>query len=304
VVSTLVALAIGGYLAGHRAAAKSRANASAEATAIASGAGFLLEHPADWHATSTAPEIPGLPFAAALILAPGGNGARAGLLAGQIPTGAASPLPAVFLAQMHSAPETEVVSLLTTQAYRYSKLRLPGYEHTLELYVIPSRSSSQTALACYTSSGLSTYMRQCQQIVDRLTLYDQLPFNLNPVAAYAQRLDTLIRALDRRRLALRRQMSARLIPTALSARAGALAGGFATTVASLALLEAPSSALAAQAALTSSLLRAHDAYASLATAARTRAHTTYAAAQREVDAAETGVDTALQSFALLGYGQA
>jgi hypothetical protein len=51
-------------------------------------------------------------------------------------------------------------------------------------------------------------------------------------------------------------------------------------------------------------LRARDTYRALAAASTAENQASYDAALERVNAAETGVDTALEGFALLGYSQA
>ena len=301
----LAAVAIVGYLAGHRHGSATAAGAAGK-TQIAYGKSVLLEYPASWRPADarSAPAIPGLPIAGATLLAPPGGGARAGLLSGQIPGGGASPLPGRLLAQLRGSPSTEVVDLLDAQAYRYSQLSLRGYDRVLDLYVIPSPASSNTALACYASSGESGVLRQCEQIVAGLTPVSRSPSDLTPEAGYAASLKRLIDTLDGERLKLRGNMRATVAPSALRRLATTLAERFAAAAKALAVLEPPSPAGSAQAALAGSMLGGSHAYSVLAAAASAEDPPGYATAKASVEQAETAVDTALQSFALLGYGQA
>jgi hypothetical protein len=301
----LVVLAVVGYLAGHRHASSPRANAASK-TRIAYGTSVLLEYPVSWRpaATTTAPAIPGLPVTGAMLLAPSGNGAQAGLLSGQIPGNGTGPLPDGLLAQLRGAPNTEVVDLLNAQAYRYSRLSIKGYALQLNLYVIPSPGGKDAALACYASKALAAYLRQCEQIVAGLTLVGRSPGDLTPEAGYAGRLKALIGTLDSERLTLRNTMRAQVDGSAISRLAKALADRFATAASSLAMLEAPLPAGAAQAALTSAILQARGDYDVLAQAALGEGSTGYATAQTRVVAAETAVDAALEAFTLLGYNPA
>jgi hypothetical protein len=298
----LAAVAIVGYLVGHSHSSATPAGA-AEKTRIAYGTSVLLEYPGSWRLTDagSAPAIPGLPVAGAMLLTPRGNGARAGLLSGQIPGGGTSPLPGGLLAQLRGTPHTEVVDLLDAQAYRYSQLSLQSYDRILYLYVIPSPGSSNAALACYATSAESGALRQCQQIVAGLTLVGRSPSDLTPEAGYASHLKQLIDTLDKQRLTLRATMRATAAPSALRRLAATLASRFAVAAKALTVLEPPLPAGAAQAALASSMLRAQHAYDALAAAARAEDPARYAGAKARVEAAETGVDAALQTFALLGY---
>jgi hypothetical protein len=305
VAAVLVAVAIFGYTAGYRRAPAMPSAAHGETTRTVAGASILLEYPAGWQPSAAAPAIPGLPIARQLALAPGGDSARAGLLGGQLPGGEPSPLPDRFLTLMRGMPHTEVVKLIDGQAYRYSRLSLPGYDRILDLYVILYAGKNPTALACYAAKAFSGYLSQCEQIVARLTPIGQSStYDLTPDTAYARRLGALIEGLNGERLKLRREMRARATPAAVGSLATALADRFAVAAASLAVLESPPAAGSTQAALASSIVRARDAYRALAAASTAEGPADYGAALKQVNAAEADVDTALEGFALLGYSQA
>jgi hypothetical protein len=296
----LAAIAVAGYLAGHHHASTASAGTAGSGTRIAYGANVLLEYPPGWRtAAGAAPAIPGLSIAHPMLLAPAGDGTRSGLLSGQIP--AESPLPAALLATLSGAPHTEVVDLLDAQAYRYSQLSPRGYHGALELYVIPTVTSSQTVLACYAASALSSPMRQCEQIVAGLTLTGGSPTDLTPEAGYAAHLAQLVGALDAQRLALRREMSQRTTSRNLARLAATLANDFGNAASSLAALEPPRTAGTTHMSLTRSILGARRAYDALAGAALAGRPARYAAAQTRVANAEASVDAALESFTLLGY---
>jgi hypothetical protein len=297
VAPVLVAVAILGYLAGHH-----RPAPPAEAPArVVYQAGIALEYPSTWRRTAAAPAITGLSLAHALLLAPGGDARRAGLLSGELPRGEAAPLPARMVSLLRGLPRTEIVDFLDVQAYRYNHVRLAGYGGRLELYVIPNPAAAPTALACYAATGHASDLAQCEQIVARLTPIGRSRYDLEPKAAYSHRLGALIGALDGERLALRRQMGAREAPAAVSRLARTLSGRMATAAASIRTLSRPSAAAAAQAGLAGSIERARDAYGALAVAASARGAGGVALAQRQVDGAEAAIDRSLASFALLGY---
>jgi hypothetical protein len=305
VAAVLVAVAIFGYTAGYRRARATPAYAHRETTRTVSGASILLEYPSGWQPAAAGPAILGLPLAHQLSLAPGGDSAHAGLLSGQLPGGEPSPLPARFLARMHGVPRTEVVQLIDGQAYRYSRLSLPGYDRTLDLYVILYAGNSPTALVCYATKALAGYLSQCEQIVAKLTPTGQSStYDLTPNTAYARRLATLIEGLNEQRLTLRRAMRAHASPAAVGRFAATLADRFSAAAASLAALESPPAAGPTQTALASSIVRARDAYRALAAASTAEGPAGYGAARAQVNTAEAGVDTALEGFALLGYSPA
>ena len=305
VVPVLVVMAIVGYLLGvHRSPAPSPAksapaSASGGGSRTASGSNVELQYPANWQPVSSIQSIPGLAITHPLLLAPGGVAARAGLLSGLLPAGSSGPLPASFLALVHGVPHAEVVDLGNVQAYRYSGLN--GYHRVLDVYVVPVVGSSTTALVCYAATGSATYLTQCQQIVANATLVGQSSYELTPNSAYAARLATLLGVLDRQRLTLRRELHERATLSAAAPLANALADRFADATTSLSPLEPPPAASGAQTVLVKAVVNARDAYKALASAAANEEPGAYEAAERQVEAAETGVDAALESFALLGY---
>jgi hypothetical protein len=303
----LAAVAILGYMAGYRhAPATTPTVTHRETTRTVSEAGVLLEYPAGWQPAKASTTVPGLPISHPLMLAPGGNSARAGLLAGQLPSGEPSPLPARFLALLQGTPHTEVVNLIDGQAFRYSHVDVAGYDHALDLYVILYAGRSPTALACYAPQAATSaiYLSQCEQIVAGLTpLGQSSTYDLTPDTGYAQRLGTLIEGLNRERLTLRGDMHSHPAPAAVGKFAATLADRFAAAAASLALLEAPPVAGPMQAALANSILHARDTYRSLSEASTAPGQAGYSAALAQVNATEAGVNTALEGFALLGYSR-
>jgi hypothetical protein len=300
----LIAVAVLGYAAGHRRAPAAHPVAHRETTRSVSSANVLLEYPSSWRPLATVPAIPGLSLAHPLSLAPGGDAARAGLLSGQLPAGEPSPLPARLLALVRGLPKTEVVNLIDGQAFRYTQLSLPGYAGRLDLYVMPYAGKSPTALACYAAQGFSRYLSECEQIVAGLTPVGQSStYDLTPDTGYALRLGALIEGLNSERLALRRAMQTNASPAAVGHLATTLADRFAAAAGSLEVLEPPPVAGAAQTALASAMLKARDTYTALAAASTAKDRAGYDAAPAQVAAAEAGVDTALEGFALLGYSQ-
>ncbi len=298
IVALFVAVAIFGYVLGND---RTRLASAAKRRSIFS-ASVVLAYPSGWQQASTAPTIPGLPIVHQIALAPDGNAAQVGLVLGQLPAGELSPLPKGFIAGIRQVPDTEVVDLPETQAYRYAYLSIPGFARMLRLYVVPSPGSDPTILACYASAKFSAYIRACEQIVATLTLVGQPPsYDLVPEPGYVHKLSAAIDVLNVQRGALRHAISLGAKPATVQRLAAGLASGLAGAAASISLQEPAGAAGQEQAALTGSLLRAHDAYTALATAAATHSPVRFAAARREVSEAERGIDTALDGFALLGY---
>jgi hypothetical protein len=297
-VFVVVAAAVIGYLAGHgQARPKAR-----EQALTASVAGVILAVPQDWQQGGNAPPIPGFSLQHQIVLAPDGEVAKAGLVAGELAENETGPLPKGLLASTRGLPASDVVNLLEVQAYRYTKFNLPGYGRELTVYVVPNPGGAPTALACYADPSVAAYMRTCQHVADTLTLSNRTQsYDLTPQATYASGLSTAIAALERVRVALRRSMSPRSSPETVAARATRLAGAFAAAGSSLAALEPSLVTGPAQAALARAIQRAQAAYTALASAAQTGDEAGFLAAREEVARAESAVDEALEGFALLGY---
>jgi hypothetical protein len=297
----LVVAAVVGYAAGR---GHTRAS-HREATHTASLGTVLLELPERWHQVAAAPSIPGLAIGREVALAPGGDASSAGLLAGVLPAGQAGPLPRAFVARMRQPPATAIVSLQETQAYRYSAITIPGLAQSLTVYVVPNPDGNPTALVCYGVPGRSAEIHDCQRAVATLTLAGQEhSYDITPQPEYAQRLSTLVASLDGKRVSLRGQLSGHVPPATAQRLANSLAGAFAEAAATLEGLETTLATSPAQSALSGAFLKARDAYAALAAAAAQRSEARFAATRAGVEAAEAGVDAALENFALLGYKRA
>lgn len=302
-IPVVAVLAIGGYLAGNRHSA-SKKLAAGQQMRIASVSRVLFEYPSSWQPVAAQHPIPSLQIAQQLLLAPGGHLLEAGLIGGTLPAGEASPLPAHFLAGLQVQPHAEVVGFPAGQAYRYSlAVNVPNYQGTLELFAIPSQGTEPSALGCYATEGYTYYLKQCEQIVAGLSLAGGSQYTLTPDAAYAHSLAAVIDGLNKERLALRREMAHASISSNVGTLAATLSARFASSARALETIEAPLAVVAAQSALVTSLLHAHDAYLRLSTLAGNRGSSgsSYTSALPGVDAAEAAVDSALSSFGLLGY---
>ena len=299
-------VAIVGYLTGHGRSAA----APAEGTGEASNAAMTLSYPSGtgWRPTSSVSEVPGLPLAKPLGLAPAGDGAAAGLIVGRLSGVASHPIPEQLLVRLRGLPRAEVVSLPDTQAYRYPRLQLTGYGHRLTLYTIPSSPTSTTAVICYTSPRLPSYMRACEQLVGSLTITTGRPqsavrsyYSLTPAAGYARQIRTAVARVDGLLRSVRPEIHPGVERATASALANRLADGLAGAGASLSAVPPPPAIGGVHAALSRSLEQASAAYSALATAVGTGNATAYAAARTEIYVTEAALSAALRDFALLAY---
>jgi len=313
-MSTLVALAvvivaIVGYVVGVAArsggghAQSTTARTATQRPAFASS--VLFESSSGWKPAAAGPQIPGLPISHAFTFGPGGEANHAGLITGQLAGGEPSPLPARFVAELRSLPDTQVVTLSQTEAYRYAHLRIGGFGPSLTLYAIPDPGGNPTVLACYTTAGYAADMRTCEQIVTTLRTVGQTGSNdLAPDPTFAAQVSSTIAALDRQRVRMRSEMGAETSPATVDRLATSLSAQFAAAAASLAQLEPSPPVGQAQAALARALQRGHEAYAALAAAAGAGNLGAYESARTQVYEAEADVSAALENFALLGYSHA
>jgi len=306
VIPILAVVAIVAYLIGiHGSSGASGGEATTARSGpahVGSSGTVLFEYPASWQRVSAMAAVPGIAIAHPFLLAPGGDAARAGLFSGQLAGNQASPLPQSFLTRLHGVPHTEVVSLANVQAYRYSQLTVPGFNRIVDLYVIPDLGAASTIVACDAASGDASDLHQCEEIVDQLTLVGQSADVLSPENAYAAQLSPLLSKLEQERATLRREIHARENLEAVAPLASALSTRFANVAEALLKLEPPPAASAAQTALAAAIAQARSSYSTLAAAASADSPSEYALAKQQVEAAEAGVDAALESFDLLGYG--
>jgi hypothetical protein len=295
----LIVLAIFGYIVGSGGSGSRAGAPAARSEHIASGRTVVLEYPDSWMQGTAS--VPGLRLSHPLSLVPEDDPQRAGLVSGQLPPDA-NPLPNRFLERLEGAPETEVLNLLSVQAYRYTQLKLQGSGEALVLYVIPTPAGRSTALACFAETASSPHLHECEQIVGTLSLVGEPSSELHPDAAYGARLQDIVQRLQRERTALRRRMGAGEGAQKVGSLAAALGGVYSSASKTLARVEVPLAAGATQAALLHALRRARDAYRELSTAAEIGDLVRYEAARQGVETAEREVDLGLESVSLLGYG--
>jgi hypothetical protein len=227
-----------------------------------------------------------------------------GLVIGQLPAGGAGPLPASFVAQLHRLPHVEVVNLVSTQAFRYSGLDLPGLDSGLDLYVIPEEGGTERAMACVAREPLAPVIQECERIVSGVALTGPATATLTPEPIYAKALAAAVTTLQAARARARKEMSTGSSVAAVAGAASGLASRMSAAANSLAALQPPQLVAPAGAALADALRRCGQAYDTFATAARSEILSEYEAARTGVSGAESRVDAALANFALLGYGPA
>jgi len=300
----LVLAAICGYLLGnHRVSTGSGQPAPGGTSQVANEGGVVLEYPPGWERTASTQPIPGLDLNEAFTLSPRRSTAS-GLLSGTVPAGEASPLPAAFLSLIKGEPHAEVVSLVTTQAYRYSEIQLTGYSGVFDLYAIPIANAGTRLMACFAPERRTTAGEECEHIIANVTLTGTSVVTITPSATYAAALAKPLGTLAAERAKVRKQLAEGASAAELVAPARSLADAFASAGSAVGALEAPALATPAQAGLSRALSGASKAYEELAGAALAEQAGSYDAARSHVTSAEEGVDRALENLVLLGYGPA
>ncbi|HUA73613.1 MAG TPA: hypothetical protein VL988_02555 [Solirubrobacteraceae bacterium] len=298
VVPVFVAVAILGYVAGHSSAGSGPSERQA-----AKGADVALGYPAGWSKLSTVPGIPGLPVSGASAIAPREAAADAGLVLGSLPGGEPAPLPASFVARLGGRlPAPQVVNLVETQAYKYSKLAVEGMRQRLTLFVIPNPDSQPMVFACYALPAKAAQLRACEQSVATATVVGEPQAEaLTPEPHYADRISSTVATLDELRASLKAELHPDVTVATAQDLAGRLAGGFATAERELGRLRPPVAASGVHEALSDGVAQAHAGYLALASAIGARDAAGYVAAQKRVARAEAQVDATLRDFVLLGY---
>jgi hypothetical protein len=301
VIPLLVVIVVLGYLAGYhrRAPASSGAQAASSTRVVAVGS-VLVEYPSEWRPISQVPSVPGLALAHEVAFAPVSSPTGGALLVGRLSDVEPVPLADSLQALLNDPPSTEIVNLLGFQAYRYANLAIRGYGRSVVLYAIPDPGAAPTELACVAAAA--TTLRECEGIVGRVSLVGQTQYDITPDTGYARRLGGELGSLGRDRTQLRRAMAAGMPLQGMTAAAEALSSRFAAAAESLAGIEPPLTAAAAQATLAGSLRTAGYAYRLLAENGVSSSSPAAQSARAGVAHAEDGVDRALADFALLGYG--
>jgi hypothetical protein len=305
-VLLLLTVAIVGYLEGHGRTSAAPAERSREASNAATVVNY--DSASGWVAGSRAPTIPGLAVAQPLVLGPGGDGARGGLIVGKMLGSEFGPVPPQFLAQLRQPPDTEVVDLLNTQAYRYSGLTVTGSGLSVTLYTIPTSATSTTAIICYAQAGSSRYLAACEQLAGTLTIATSTPQvevrtyqSLTPQLAFGGKISAIAARVQALLATVRPELRQGVSGGAAAAVATRLADGLAGAAGSLSAVQPPPAAALAQGSLSESLGRAREAYSALAASLSARDESQYAAALTQVYDAEASLSTALKNFGLLAY---
>jgi hypothetical protein len=305
IAPALLAVAIAGYLLGHRHPSSRQPRPTHEA----SNGVVSVDYPTGWRLAGAPPALPGLAVGHPLVLAPAGEADRAALVVGQLAATPTDPLPEQLTDELGRVPDAEVVDLPANgQAYRYAQLTAPRLAAGLTLYAIPESATAETVALCYAATPSATeYIPACERIAATLTLLSpagevQAGGYLTPSASYARKIAAVVQALDRQLAQLRPGILPGVQRLSAAGFATSLAGEFSRADASLSDVQPPPAAASTHWHMIEALSEGRRAYTALAAAIDDGDPSAYATAQARVEAAEAALAASLRSFALIGYG--
>jgi hypothetical protein len=294
------AAAIGGFLIGGSGGGDEQA---AEPFGNSASAGTVeVRFPASWQRVPEQPEVPGVRFKDAIVLAvsaPGG----ARLVAGQVAASGPELLSAGLKRRLPGpAPTGETVRLGDLQALRYSELQPRGLDGRLGLYAVPTTAGVAT-IACTGPAGAEgeAFQRDCESIATTLQLQGAEAYPLGPQEAYARRLGRTLNQLDRAVGSGTAELRQAASQEEQAAAVAGLAGDYRRASETILAIEVSPRDAAANRSLASALERAGSAYAAAAEAARANDADAYSAAQGRVRQSQRAVDAAVRDFEALGY---
>lgn len=299
VLCAVILPALAGLIAGALAAPEPKAPQEH----LVAGRSLTLTAPLDWRRAGQVPAIPGLDVKNALALAPGGDPARAGLVAGDLSTHGHGPLPTSLLRRVRSDLRTEIVDVGSWDGYRYSDLRVAGFARRLEIYAVPTAQGS-TAVACYASPEAASELASCGNIARSLDIIsDPESTPAERSTGYARSVSRALGRLDGSRVTERKALRGSATPGRAAAATERLATAYGDAARTLAEAAPPDAAGGAHALLVKRLWRSRDAYRRLTVAARGEDTSGWNSARRLVRRAEERVSTSLGDLGALGYGR-
>ncbi len=300
--AALVALlAVAGFAAGR--SGQDAAPDGPALTGSASNEVVRLSFPATWSRSreTTGTAIPGLELANAITVGPDG-GARAGLTIGRVPRTGAGLLPVGLAKQLGGEPpRAERVRVGRLEALRYPALRPGGTAPAYDLILAPT-SKGTFAFACYAPpAALGGRRPECTRVMRSAELTGATAVAVDPSPEYAGELRDVMRRLARERGAERRVLRTERTPAGQAGSATALRDRYAAAAQSVRGAQTPPRAAGLRNGLVDALTAAGDAYARLASAARSSDAEAFGRSARSVRLGESAVQRALAAFRGAGY---
>jgi hypothetical protein len=179
---------------------------------------------------------------------------------------------------------------------RYRHLRFGP--HRVMLYAIPVGKGA-ALIACHslTVSGRD----RCNSVADSLLLQGIVPAGVGPDPRYARFLRALVRKVDAVRLAERKALGSGRTAGERAGHADLVASILATATSQLEAVQPGIRERPIQAQLGRALGHARDGYVTLAASLRAGDRAGFIRGRRTIVRAESAADSALRSFAALGY---
>jgi hypothetical protein len=256
VAAVVVAVAVGGFVAGHSGSSKAQAPANNSSASVGP---LSLTFPDSWTRAATPAQIPGLTLKDSLGLSPKAGAAKGSLVAGTVAgaTGATL-LPDTFLKTLPGAPQTnDGVKLNNLQAYRYKGLEPKGYAQPLTVYAAPT-SAGSLAVAC---AGDPTFQAECERVASTLTASGATSYPLGVPKSYVDSLNTTLGQLASARTAGLARLRAAKAPAGQKAAATSIASAYGSAAGSLTGHPVPPQVARTNAAIVAGLRAAHNGYA-------------------------------------------
>jgi hypothetical protein len=291
-LSLLVVAVVAGLVMGRASGGSEEATPAAE-NVNAAGA-LELSYPDGWQRAQDPPAIPGLELKDPIAISERGD-ARSALAAGTTNATGPSLLPAAFLRRLDEAPaRDDAVRLGDLDAYRYGDLRVDGFDGRLTVYVAPTAAGVATVACAATARSAESFLPACEDVAGGLELTRGEAFALGADKDYLARLDETFGRLNRDRKRQVRALRAAKTQPAQAKAASSISKSYGRAQRSLRGGSVSPAVRGAAASVRAALARAGTAYARLSAAASRRNSQGYAAARKDVQAAEAALKRALR----------
>ena len=291
---------LAGWLLSGRVGARPGDRAVDRVGAPATAGPLAVSVPAGWEVVERSPAVPGLGLRDPIALAPSGGDGRSGLVAGPVEEKGAVPVSFLKRLSVPASPE-ETIRLGPGDAYRYQRLRPPGFGgRELTLYLLPTAGPVAT-IACFAPPGSAAFMADCEQAAKSLELDGVRPAPLGTSEAYSGALERTMQRLNERRETLRARLATARTPDGQGAVCADLASAYEAAVDALVSRSLGAPERQANSGVVAVLERTSDAYGRMASAAVVGDGAAFAKTGREVERLESSVRSAVEALRTRGY---
>jgi serine/threonine-protein kinase len=289
-VPLIVVGVVGAYIAGR----PEEEPPSGGPSTLAAGS-VRLAVPAGWRQVTPAPSLPGAELADPIAATT--RGARAGnvLLVGRTSATGPTLLPGGLRQRLRQPEPGDPVRLNGLEALRYSNARGGA-----ALYAAQTTAGVLLA-ACLGASGDRGWAARCERAAAGISVEDAETIPLSPDADYARALDRAFGGLNRARAAGRRRLAGAKTPGAQGRAAAGIANAYASARKQLRSVPTRPLDRDVHGRLLTALASARSSYAALASTARRKSGSGFAAARKDVSNAEHAVQRTVNALKRLGY---